>query len=407
MNSISHPSTPLLLPRRLQAFPPEWQCFYKTLECFLVRKSQKLETVEVEVPWQTLQTFARNCGVREVYTEPVREFIGLGLLNRGQKYFNGNANRNGFCKSLVLNSSIIDEYENEPSLCLNKKEKRTLRVDLRECRDNQWRQRLKPLFAKSVKRFEYQREECVAAIEESSYGVLAKQAHYWEVFSETRWISVREGRRVYTSFVNSPRYLRRFIRLDGEPLVEFDASQLHYSLVAHASDDQQLLEWCHSGKFYERVCETLGVDAVSNRAEVKRLALAFLNCRNGQRSLTNADGEATGLAPLRRLFVKNFGKAFEFQKQVKKQDHRAMNELLDRLEWQAMLPIAQAIREQVAKPAGKLVLPLHDAIYVPASLADDAWRVINQTKPDHIVFKDGRLKSPPPPSSAEPSLCLC
>lgn len=392
----------MLLPSALRDETRETQSFYKLLERYLVHKSLKQETKQVEVPWQTLETLAKQAGVREPYSIPLKKFIKFGLIGRSSGYHNANGNGNGLCKRMWLEHLVEEDYKQHQLPCATlKKEKRSLRVDVSRCRANQWREVLKPVFAKSVKRFEYDRELCVDAIEKSFQSIVAKQAHFGEVFSETRWLSVHEGRRVYTSFVNSPRYLRQFVRLEGEPLVEFDAANLHYSLIAHASDDQELLRCCHTGRFYERLCDELGLEPGSHRAEVKRLALSFLNCRNSQRTVAGAP-----LKELRRALSKHFAKAFEFQKQVKQEDHTMMNQLLDRLEWQAMMPLCLKIREQVAKPAGKHILPLHDAVYVPESIADDVWTLIQDEKPKHIQFKDGRQEQQQPVQD-EFAPCLC
>lgn len=136
---------------------------------------------------------------------------------------------------------------------------------------------------------------------------------------ELRFTKDEFSGRIHTNVTNMYKPLRKFLRVDNEPdtLGETDirnSQPLFLGMLAKSNgvNDQQYMNLCEEGQFYEHLATKLGLLRESTKDEM----MVVLYGRNGYRSAA------------KRLFGQEFPAMAEFIKGVKANDHCRLSRLL-------------------------------------------------------------------------------
>jgi len=193
-----------------------------------------------------------------------------------------------------------------------------------------------------------------------------------------RWIKAIRGMRTYSSWTNTPRTIRPYARVNGQELVEFDFSNLHPALIANAcprtTDIELMRSLCKQGTIYEYL---MTVSEGGNRQKMKTNLNAFINAQAFDEWLT----------PLRCVLTDHFPTFVKFVDDLKHSTYKDANKFLMKLEWDLMFPLFATLQKNVARPNRTFILPLHDAIFVPASIADETEEVLSTLTPEYLTLK--------------------
>lgn len=188
---------------------------------------------------------------------------------------------------------------------------------------------------------------------------------------------------IWGSLNGSPKELKWMFAIGGQRLVECDISHAHHCFlpvllrmrmdywlgdetradaVERGQHELDALEaFLNTGDYYEKWCDN-PVDS-DQRAQVKKVATQLLNMRN----------EAVRGIPLYLKMKKTFPLTFNVVENLKKNEHRTMSKILQRLAANAIE--AALLRVQALNIP---VIPDTDALHVPESQRETVCQIIGE-----------------------------
>ena len=334
----------------------------------------------VDIPSETIQSMARSAGVKEPYTEPLNRFVDqYGLLLRNKHY------RPGKCREYAISPWFDEHYLEATTEMEPFKEPRRIRLEVDDsysCSDDWFRTHIKPVYCSSLKAYRFF-PSALQAIEKWKTNERTKDVQRAYCYGEERWLKYEHKQRAYSTWTNTQRELRKHAHINGEPLVCFDFKNLHPGIVGALANDEALMAASEQGSVYELLMEATGL---VSRDRVKQQTNAVINAKPSTR--TYKDSETGSWQPLivKSAFAGLFPQAMSKLNELKRDDHTNAHRAMMKQEWSIMFPLCQRLYREVAKPNKTKVLPLHDAVYVPASIADECEEVLNTHKPRRLIL---------------------
>lgn len=179
--------------------------------------------------------------------------------------------------------------------------------------------------------------------------------------------------RFYCFLSNIPKWIRQEILIDGDKIVEIDATALHSRIVGKLYSDYAKVEIPEflTGDSHTKVAELLGI----SRPEAKILALSYWNSRILNGSTIGSKKNIEKFGKMDDFLMKDYHKFFRYLDRVKsgkaikigKSAHSNMSVLLIDKEVRIMQEFIETYNESVGS-----LLYVYDAVYVKESVYEIA-----------------------------------
>jgi len=187
------------------------------------------------------------------------------------------------------------------------------------------------------------------------------------------WFVVCRYGRVHTPATSLKRGLRRYLRIEGQPLVEIDIANSQPLMLALLMQERGITtpdalayrSLCEQGQLYGHLMESQGVPT-SERREYKRKVIGqVLYCKNSDQD-----------NPLSIAFGKMFPSVMKVIKDTKRQGYRHLPRHMQRKESDIMIRdvCGRLTREHPQVP----VLSIHDSLMTTRSHVALAQRIIHE-----------------------------
>lgn len=360
--------------------------FYKRIEHFICTQQNLQKEERIAIPSIVMRKWGDQCGLSEDYAPVLTRFVKKYRLLDWTGFTKGENGMPGQCRKYWINKRFVQEYDAETELIGTNSQPQKIEVDVEHpsfVSERQWADKYKAIYQTPLKLY---RVDLSAAqiINEQKWEAPVKETQLENLFGDTRAVQYKHNRRMYTTWATTPRVVRHLATIDGEPLTNFDFQNFHPSVAAHLANDETLIAVCEQGELYQKLMQECGI---TDRELVKEQVLAYLNINEDRHSYKSKqtgwyEELIVGFA-VRELFPITAA----FITRWKTENHKFMNKILTVNEWAIMNPICNAIHKHIARPAGKHILPLHDGVYVPRSIADDAEQLISILKPKRMHLK--------------------
>lgn len=367
------------IPNVLSDAPSSTKWFYKRLEYRIGSSYHFSGSGKLSIPCRSLQTLAEKCSLKVPYGEAISDFCGMGILGR-TGFSRGQGSQKGSARKYYIPDSFSEKYSEETYEETIHMEDTgfVIREDWDECSKHWYRRHIRPVFYKATKNYDIL-PSAINAINEMDCPEYVKQTFISDAWGD-RWIKAVRGMRTFSSWTNTPRTIRPYARVNGQSLVEFDVRNLHPALIANAcplTDDIALMRsLCKNGTFYEYL---LTVSEADDRQKMKKSLNAFIN----------AETFSEWLTPLRCVLTDHFPTFVKFVDDLKHSTYKDANRFLMKQEWNLMFPLFASLQKNIARPNNTYILPLHDGIYVPEDIADEAEEHLRGLTPDYLTLKRG------------------